>query len=249
MFIQTILITGASSGIGAELSIVYAAPQTHLILLGRDQSRLEKIALQCKDRGAKITLGLLDIRHRDDFKSWFKRLTQKHSIDIAILNAGVGNFGRQENPIVIQEIFDVNLQGLLNTLLPIIEHMQKNKHGQIALMSSLASFKGYRGKGAYCASKAAVRVLGEGLRESLSAANIKVSVICPGFVVTPLTSHNTFPMPFLMSAQKAARIIRKGLEKNKPRIAFPWITYMFSLLMAILPPTLTEKISRLLPYR
>lgn len=166
-----------------------------------------------------------------------------------VANAGLGLLGRKESLETIQEVFDVNLQGVLNTILPLLKTMKQRKKGQIALMSSLASFKGYKGKGAYCASKAAVRVFGEALREDLEPYNIKVSVICPGFVATPLTAHNRFYMPFLMQPSLAAKTIQRGLKKNKPRIAFPFPVYFIAWVMAVLPPSVAEKVANRLPYR
>jgi short-subunit dehydrogenase len=184
-----------------------------------------------------------------EFARWIKKIDAKHPFDLVIANAGLGLLGRKETLETTQEVFDVNLQGALNTIFSVLGAMKQRKKGQIALMSSLASFKGYKGKGAYCASKAAVRVFGEALREDLEPYNINVSVICPGFVATPLTSHNKFYMPLLMQPSQAAKIIQRGLEKNKPRIAFPFPVYFIAWVMAALPPSIAEKISKIIPYR
>jgi short-subunit dehydrogenase len=107
-------------------------------------------------------------------------------------------------------------------------------------MSSLASFRGFPGAPAYCASKAAVRVWGEGLRGDMKPHGVEVSVVCPGFVVTRMTARNNFRMPFLMSAERAVAIIRKGLEADRARIAFPFRLYVGAWLMGVLPPGLTD---------
>jgi len=114
--------------------------------------------------------------------------------------------------------------------------------GQIALMSSLAGWRGWPGAPAYCASKAAVKIYGESLRGALSGTGVKVSVICPGFVESQMTAVNDFPMPFLVSAEKAARIIRRGLEKDRSRISFPFPAVFFSWWFAVLPDALVQKL-------
>ena len=121
--------------------------------------------------------------------------------------------------------------------------------GQIAIMSSLASFRGFAGAPAYCASKAAIRNYGEGLRNAYATAGIAISVICPGFVRSGMTEENDFPMPFLMEADRAARIIRRGLARDRGRIAFPWQMYGAAWLVQALPPWTTDRFMRTLPAK
>jgi short-subunit dehydrogenase len=120
--------------------------------------------------------------------------------------------------------------------------MRVRQGGQIAVMASLAGFVGLPQSAAYNASKAAVRVWGESLRLMLQRDHIGVSVICPGFVTSRLTAKNKFPMPFLMSADKAAGIIRRGLARNKARIAFPLPTKSAVWLAGVLPGGLTSRL-------
>jgi short-subunit dehydrogenase len=116
----------------------------------------------------------------------------------------------------------VNVDGVLNTVEPLVDRMMKRGHGQLALMASLASFIGLPYSASYNASKAAVRVWGESIRYVLRKHGIGVSVICPGFVATRISTDETpFPRPFLMTAAQASSIIRRGLARNAPRIAFP----------------------------
>ena len=118
---------------------------------------------------------------------------------------------------------------------PLIARMTARGRGQIALMSSLASFVVRPGTEGYCASKAAVRVWGEGLRQRLGSKGVAVSVICPGFVDTPLTRRNRFPMPMLMAVEPAALLIKARLARDQARIAFPWPLYLGARLAGLLP--------------
>jgi short-subunit dehydrogenase len=219
-----ILITGASSGLGAAIAENYAQAGTHLTLHGRSEARLEQIATLCRKRGAAVTLAVGDVCDREQMKRLMAEAEARQPLSLVIANAGIsgGTAGGSEGEQEAREIFDTNLTGVLNTVLPAIELMKERRGGQIALMASLAGYRGLPGAPAYSASKAAVRVYGEALRGHLAPFGIKVSVICPGFVDTPLTRVNRFPMPFLMTAERAARIIRKGLDANRGRIAFPW---------------------------
>ena len=120
--------------------------------------------------------------------------------------------------------------------------MEEQGHGQIAIMSSLAAFRGFPSTPAYSATKAAVKVWGEGLRARYAANGIQVSVICPGFVQSKMTKHNPFPMPLIISSKKAAKIIRTGLERNTARIAFPRRMYFLAWLLGVLPPSFSDRL-------
>jgi short-subunit dehydrogenase len=174
-----------------------------------------------------------------------------HPIDLVIANAGVsgGTLGGSESAEQTRCIAAINIDGVVNTVAPLIAPMGRRRRGQIALMSSLASFRGFPGAPAYCASKAWVRVWGEALRIDLAASNVEVSVICPGYVDTRMTQANDFHMPLLMPADRAARIIIRGLERNRARIAFPWRMYAGVRLLAALPASLVDPILRRAPRK
>ena len=215
MKIKTILITGANSGIGASLAAKYSAPNVKLFLVARDDSRLKKIAQQCQEKGADVEIFTVDVREKEVVAKYFKKISKNNNIDLVIANAGIsaGKISDIEESQQIEELIDINIKGVLNVINPAQRVMMRQKNGQIAIMSSLASFKAVPGSESYSASKAYVRVLGEGLRLKLAKFNIKINIICPGYVKTPLTDLNDFPMPFLMSSEKAAKIIKKGLEE------------------------------------
>lgn len=247
---KNILITGASSGLGAALAGVYAAENTQLFLSGRDEKRLKEVAARAQRRGAEVQTAIMDVTNEGAMKEWIEAIDRDHPLDLVIANAGIsaGTGHGEETSAQSDAIFDTNLNGVLNTSRPAIACMKKRGRGQVALMASLAGFRGMAGAPSYMASKAAVRVYGESIRLDYAPHGIKVNVICPGFVKTPMTDVNQFHMPFLIGPEKAAKIIKKALEKNKARISFPWrmsaLVWLVSSLPAAWVDTLLVKLPR-----
>ncbi len=235
---KAILITGASSGIGHALALEYAAPGITLLLAGRDQIRTDEVARACASRGAAVKTSLTPVTDRDSLAREILAWDDSHAIDLVIANAGIsGGTGKAggESDAQLREIMAVNVDGTFNTVNPLIPRMSARKRGQIALMSSMAGFRGMPNAPAYSTSKVAVRAYGEAMRPLLKRDGVDVSVIFPGFVKTPLTDVNKFPMPWLITPVKAARFIRRGLASNRARIAFPWQMYLLARFMAALP--------------
>lgn len=245
-----ILITGASSGLGTALALTYAAPGNTLYLGGRNLPRLQRVVEECVKQGATARLNVVDVTDAKALQDWISNLDC--NLDLVIANAGISGGtadNNTENADQIQQIFRTNIEGTTNTVSPAVAKMQTVGKGQIAIISSLASFRGFAGAPAYCASKAAGRIYGEGLRSLLLKDNIKVSVICPGYVKTPMTDANDFKMPFMVDSHKAADIIKKGLAKNKARIAFPWQLYSIVWLISVLPAWFTDRLINKLPKK
>ncbi|MBI5119585.1 MAG: SDR family NAD(P)-dependent oxidoreductase [Rhodospirillales bacterium] len=240
---RTILITGASSGLGAALALHYARPGIALYLSGRNPDRLEQVAADCRGRGAKAERAVLDVTDRMAMEAWILAVDAQKPIDLAIANAGISSGshkGEEESSELMRAVFATNVDGVLNTILPLLPRMQERGRGQIAIMSSLAGFRGFGQSPAYCASKAAERVLGEGLRLKMQPHGVKVSVICPGFVRTPMTDRNKFRMPFLMDARQAAQVIGLGLALDKGRISFPMPLAFAVWLLSFLPVGMSD---------
>jgi short-subunit dehydrogenase len=143
----------------------------------------------------------------------------------------------------------VNVDGVVNTVNAALGAMAPRRRGQVAIVSSLASFRGFPGAPAYCASKAMVRTWGEALRADAAAAGIGVCVVCPGYVRSPMTDRNDFPMPFLMGADRAAALVERGLARNRARIVFPMRLYLLLRLFAALPEPLLDQIMARLPRK
>lgn len=235
---KNILITGASSGIGHALALHYAKTGTRLLLTGRDKARLDLVAAQCRQKGATVSTSTIDVTDAMGLKFQIETWDNETPIDLVIANAGIsGGTGKktEDTGDLVRQIFDINVTGTINTIHPLIPRMVKRGHGQIALMSSMAGWRGLPNAPAYSASKVAVRAYGEALRPLLKKNGVGVSVIFPGFVKTALTDANTFKMPFLMQAEQAAAHIRHGLERNAARIGFPWQMLILSRTIAFLP--------------
>lgn len=237
---KTILITGASSGIGHALALAYAARGVTLLLMGRDETRLERTASDCRTRGADVEIAVLPVTDRAGMERQLATWDDKTPVDLVIANAGIS--GGSSTGAGFYEIMDINVTGTLNTVLPLVERMKARRRGQIAFVSSLAGWRGMPNAPAYSVSKVAVRAMGEALRPRLKKYDIGVCVIFPGFVKTPLTDTNDFPMPFLMSPEQSAVHIKNGLAKNKARICFPWPLMLISRLIAALPLCLGDYI-------
>jgi short-subunit dehydrogenase len=244
---KNIIITGASQGIGRALAFEYASRGANLALLSRNESAIESIADDITSLGGQAYFhkcDVSDITQVKDSVEYSKRMLD--TIDLAILNAGVGNpeWMGQFKSDAFKKVFEANVFGIAHFLEFLIPIMKEQGYGTIAGVSSLADVRGYGGSSSYCASKAAASNLLESARVELKKYNIDVLTIKPGFVRTSMTAKNEFYMPFLMDPEKAARIIRKGIEKKKSIIQFPFGTVMLTRLVKYLPNLIFDPLMR-----
>jgi short-subunit dehydrogenase len=248
---KNIVITGASSGLGAALALHYAAPGVTLYLQGRNARRLQTSAEACRQRGAVTHEQLLDVTVEAAMRSWLENADAATPIDLIIANAGIsaGSGADGESSQQVKHIFATNIDGVVHTIQPLLPAMTRRKHGQIAIISSLAGIRGLPSCPAYSASKNAVRAYGEALRGWLGKHRVEVSVVCPGYIRTNMTQANTFPMPMIIDAGTAARKIAAGLARNQSRIAFPLALYLPLYLMNCLPTFLTDPFFARLPAK
>lgn len=234
---KNILITGASSGIGEAVAQLYAAPGVVLAISGRNKARLEKVAKTLKDKGAVVYSKVIDVTDEKAMAAWIADIDKKAPLDLVIANAGVGvqqgDFDTMHDAASFT--IGVNVGGVFNTVHPALNWMKKRGRGQVAIVSSLAGYIGLPGSPMYSASKNAVRAYGEALRPAYALKGIEINVICPGWVKSRITDRNQYKMPFFMEVDKAAKIIVKGLAKNKGRISFPWQMVGLIKFMTILP--------------
>ncbi|MBL8697368.1 MAG: SDR family NAD(P)-dependent oxidoreductase [Alphaproteobacteria bacterium] len=252
-----IAITGASSGIGAALAAHYARPGIRLALAGRSETALAAVAADCRARGADVVASRVDVTDAASIAAWLESAAADRPLDLVIANAGIsGGTGPQVAPTDLREppeqaaaILAVNVGGVVDTVHPALRIMLRQGRGQVAIMSSIASFRGFAGAPSYCASKAMVRVWGEALRVDYAPHGIEIAVICPGYVKSPMTDANDFPMPFLMPAARAARIISRGLAANRARIVFPLRLYWLLRVLTALPEPLLDRIMARLPRK
>nr|UXE44102.1 hypothetical protein Hi04_10k_c1074_00021 [uncultured bacterium] len=245
---NSILITGASGGIGAALAESYAAPGKYLALGGRDTERLAAVAERCRQRGATVVATIVDVTDVEGVAAWIEETDQAGPLDLVIANAGVQGgslgVGRTETRDEAERVMNVNFGGVCNTVQPVIAAMRRRGRGQIALVASLAGLRGLPYSPGYCASKAAVKAYGEALRSWLEPEGVAISVVLPGFVETSMSKQVIGPKPLIMSPERAARIIRRGLTRGRRQIAFPFPLYLAIQAMRLLPAVLVDRLLR-----
>jgi len=238
---KTILITGASTGLGKAMAQKLANYNCNLILTARRIELLEEIKNNPSNK-ARVEIFKCDVSKYEDVKSVYEQAKNIFGqIDIAILNAGVGIHVTVENFISrsAEETFGVNLLGVVYWTEMFLPDFIKKQEGAIVGVSSLADNRAY-GTTFYNASKAALTIFLEGLRIDMKKYNVKVLTVKPGFVKTPMTDQNNFKMPFLLTPEAAAEIILKGIEKEKKIIQFPFATVLLTRLIGLLPLSVYE---------
>ncbi|VFU07468.1 Short-chain dehydrogenase/reductase SDR [Methylocella tundrae] len=243
---RSILITGASSGIGRALALDYAAPGVRLALIGRNKERLDAVAALARGQGAEVDAGLVDVRDQDAMARWISAADARCGFDLCVANAGIttglapGEL--TEDPQAVRAILSSNLLGVLNTVEPLIVPMCARRNGQLAFIGSIAGLRGLPYSPAYCMTKAAVHAYSESVRGRLEAEGVCVSLIIAGFVKTPLNDSIDAMKPLEVSDAQAARIIRRGLDRRRAVIAFPRRLYFVARLGRLLPIRLVDKI-------
>jgi short-subunit dehydrogenase len=222
----TILITGASSGIGASLARAHARSGATLLLWGRDATRLEETAAACRAQGAVVTVAAFDIR---DIGTLTARLTAADAqtpISLAIFNAGLGGSVADDDvadaPEAAWAMAEVNFVAPVVGASLMANAMARRGGGQIVLVGSIAESFPIPQAPVYAATKAGLRMYAEALGLRLAKRGVAVTLVSPGFIDTPMSRQVTEPKPFLMSADAAAAIIARGIARRKRRIVVPW---------------------------
>jgi NAD(P)-dependent dehydrogenase (short-subunit alcohol dehydrogenase family) len=243
--LRSVLITGASSGLGRALALACAAPGTVLHCSGRDAARLAEVAEAARAKGAAVREAVLDVRDADAMAAW---IAGAGRLDLAIANAGVSagtGHGEPESPAQTRLLIETNLLGVLNTVHPALAAMRAQApgpdglRGRIAVIASIAGFVAAPGAPTYCATKAAVDAWTVATAAVAAPDGVGLTSVCPGYIRTPMTDGNRFPMPGLMDAERAAAIILRGVARGRRRVVFPWWLGLAARVVGLLPPRLS----------
>tara|TARA_B100000579_G_scaffold256891_1_gene211483 strand:+ start:45 stop:806 length:762 start_codon:yes stop_codon:yes gene_type:complete len=239
---KVIWITGASSGIGKALAIKFA--ENGWIVAA--SARRENLLKELQNINQSIYPYPLDVTDIEKCKLTAKSIIDNlNGIDICVFGTGMHDpmSEKQFNLNKIREIMEVNYFGTMNSINSIYDYFSEKKNGQISIISSVAGYRGLPAAGAYCASKAALTSFTESLNFEMKMKNVRVSLISPGFIKTPMTDQNDFPMPMIKSPEFAANEIYKGLtEKKGFEIHFPKAFTFIMKFLQILPNGLYFKL-------
>jgi short-subunit dehydrogenase len=241
---QVAVVTGASSGIGWALAHTLAAEGCKVGLVARRREQLDKLAEEIAKTGGVTAVAVADVAERAQAVSAIHAVAEQLGpVDLLIANAGVGAPTTIEpfNVGDVEKMFRVNVLGVVYSLEAVLPQMLQCHRGHLAAVSSLAAYKGLPGESGYTASKAAVNVFMDGLRIQLRSKGIAVTTICPGFVKTPMTEVNEFKMPWVLSADEAARRIVRALKRKRKVYNFPWQTTLLMKLARWAPDWLLDR--------
>ncbi len=244
---QIVVVTGASSGIGAELSRQLAAAGAKVGLTARRAEALEALAAEIRHAGGTAAVAPADSTDPAATRAAIERLVVALGgpVDLLVANAGLGlstpaaAFSAGE----FEQMVRVNLLGAAYAIEAVLPAMLRNGRGHIVGISSLAAFRGLPGGSGYGATKAGLTTLLEGLRVELRPRGIAVTTVHPGYIRTPMTAGANHPQPFLMEVVPAARIILKGIERRRRTIDFPWRTAALMSLARLLPGAVWDRVS------
>ena len=223
---RVIVITGASSGLGAALARAYATPGAMLGLLGRDRTRLDATARACEASGARVRAATLDVADAPAMADWLCAFDDDSPVELLIANAGTSAGPAPGSPSEGVETASrqvaVNLLGTIHTVEPLLPALCARRRGRVAVVASIAAYRGLPYSPGYCASKAGLRAYGEALRPRLEPRGVGLTVVCPGFFDSPMTDRFDGGTPFLISSEGAARLVKRGIDRGRRRVAFPW---------------------------
>jgi short-subunit dehydrogenase len=223
---RVVVITGASSGLGAALAAAYAGPGIAMGLVGRNAERLAATAAICRAAGATVDSATIDVADGPVLAAWLEAFDHAHPVELLIANAGTSAGPERDSPgeplALTARQLDTNLTGAVHTIAPLVPRLCERRRGRIVAIASVAAFRGLPNSPGYCASKAGLRAYAEALRPRLTRYGVGVTVVCPGFFSSPMTDRWEGPTPFLASADAAARRIKHGIDRGRRRVDFPW---------------------------
>ena len=238
---KVIWITGASTGIGKALALKFAKNDWIVAASARRENLLNEL----NKENSNIHPFPLDVTNKDQCKTVFENILEKFkNIEICVFSTGIHDPKSEKkfNLEKIRKIMEVNYFGVMNSINSIHEYYNTKKSGQISIVSSVAGYRGLPAAGAYCASKSALTSFTESLYFEMKRKNVRVTLISPGFIKTPMTDKNDFPMPMIKSPEFAAEQIYNGLiKKSGFEIHFPKAFTFFMKFLRILPNSIYLK--------
>jgi short-subunit dehydrogenase len=237
---KTVIITGASSGIGFALAMLLAARGARLGVLARREDLLQNLVAETRQAGGTVEAEIADVTDRRPLADAIAKLeTRLGPTDVLIANAGVSLTGGGAE--AVETMMRVNFLGVVHAFDAVLSGMLQRGSGHLVAISSLAAFKGLPGSGGYCASKAAVNSYCESLRIEHAPRGIAVTAVCPGFIRTAMTDGQTHPMPFLMDAGEAAERIAGALLRRPAVYRFPWMMWRLMKMTRWLPDSVVRR--------
>lgn len=240
---RIIKITGGGTGIGRALALAYAADGHQVCISGRRLEPLQEVQSLAQRLSGKVHIFQEDVTNSEQIQEVYQQIKNNIGFpDMVFLNAGHSIHAPidQFNVETYQKICDVNYMGVVRSLEPVLKDMMQRKKGHILITGSVAGYRGLPMATPYCATKAAVNNLAEGLITEAKAYGIKVQLVCPGFVKTPMTDKNKFPMPFLTTPEKIAAYIVKKAETNVNEIIYPRFFGYIMRLYRLLPNCIVQ---------
>lgn len=242
--LKTIVLTGASGGIGEALAAEYAQPGIRLALIARDQAKLDALADLVRRKGGEAETAAIDVRDRSALHRYLEELDRRHPVDLVIANAGVtaglGPGRSRESDEDADRQLEINYRGAVNAVTGVVEAMRLRGRGQIVLVASLAGMRALPDMPSYSSSKAALIAYGHSLRGWLKPFGVRVTIICPGFVTSPMSARHKGAKPFEMSAARAAGKMRRAIEARRAFYAFPFLLATGIRLQNLLPAALGD---------
>lgn len=234
-----VVITGATSGLGAEMARQYAAAgATHLGLVGRREERLNEVAEACRAQGATVSTYTQDVRDGAAMQELARDFVERAGgVDLVVANAGVGTPDKisSGDPAPLTKVIDVNVSGVINTLVPFVPTMKAQRSGHLVAIASQAGWRALPHHATYAASKIAVRTLMDGFGYSLEHYGVRWTCINPGFVVSEMTDSNEFPMPFMLPTEVAVKRMRRAIRRGARTYTFPRRLFALISLLRVLP--------------
>lgn len=236
---RSVLITGASAGIGRALAIRCAGPDVALAIVGRNEAALAETAEICRSKGARVLEGVFDVRDQSATRRFVDLADAGAPLDLVIANAGVSaglepGFPR-ERPEDARRMLDINVAAALSTVEPALDAMMTRRAGRVALVGSIAALLPLPYSPTYAASKAAIHMLAGAMRVNYAPKGVGISLIVPGFVTTAMSQRVSGWKPFEIDATRAADIIVRGLEAGRSDIVFPRALWLGAVIAAHLP--------------